>query len=143
MGTPEDLIEWKTGILSTRKAAMRIALYVPAWPPGAAANGIVSYASHLVPALRAIGHEVFVLTSHKTTKDPDPYTVDLKQFGRSPLWQSAMLKLFPETAQFNAGAEPIAAAVKQLTREHAIDILEIENRLVGALPFRGLIWCPL
>jgi glycosyltransferase involved in cell wall biosynthesis len=106
---------------------MRIALYVPAWPPGAAANGIVTYASHLVPALRAINHEVFVLTPHKTTNDEDPHTIDLKLFGLSPLWQSAMHKLFPEAAQFNVGAEPIAAAVKQLFRKHEIDVLEIEE----------------
>ena len=35
---------------------------MPEWPPSGMPNGIVSYASRLVPALRDLGHEVFVLT---------------------------------------------------------------------------------
>ena len=36
---------------------MKIALFVPNWPPGLTPNGIVTYASQLVPALRRLpGH---------------------------------------------------------------------------------------
>jgi hypothetical protein len=54
---------------------MKIALLVPSWPPGFASNGIVTYAAQLVPALRGLGHEVFVLTSHFMGERRDPYAV--------------------------------------------------------------------
>ena len=63
---------------------MKIALLVPSWPPGFSANGIVTYASQLVPALRRLGHEVFVLTACKATGDDDPYTIDLRGFVSPP-----------------------------------------------------------
>ena len=47
------------------------------WPPGASANGIVTYAAQIIPALRQLGHEVFVLTPNCTAKADDPYTIDL------------------------------------------------------------------
>ena len=58
---------------------MKIAIYVPSWPPGSSANGIVTYAAQLVPALRKLGHEVFVITSNFTATTPDAYTVDLNK----------------------------------------------------------------
>ena len=79
---------------------MKIAIYAPSWPPGSTPNGIVTYASHLVPALRRLGHEVYVLTGD-VVGDRDPYTVDLRDFSSEPsLWDRAMFKLAPETAHF-------------------------------------------
>ena len=71
---------------------MKIAIFVPAWPPGFTANGIVTYASHLVPALRSLGHEVFVITPHRTLKEEDPYTIELGNFSIAPrIWSSNLM----------------------------------------------------
>ena len=62
---------------------MKIALYVPSWPPGETANGIVTYASYVVPALRELGHEVFVLTFHNDRNSFDDYAIDLGRLLRN------------------------------------------------------------
>src|SRR2546423_5668788 len=100
---------------------MKIALYVPSWPPGFTPNGIVTYASQLVPALRRLGHEVFVLTPHVAVDNIDPYTIDLRSFASIPnLWHRAMFKLAPEMASFKAASSAIASAVRELIEKHEI-----------------------
>jgi glycosyltransferase involved in cell wall biosynthesis len=106
---------------------MKIALCVPSsWPTGNAANGIVTYASQLVPALRQLGHEVFVLTPHK--EDDDSYTIDLREFSSARnLWDRAMFRLAPERARFNAVSSSIASAVRELVDKRALDVFEMEE----------------
>jgi glycosyltransferase involved in cell wall biosynthesis len=107
---------------------MKIALFVPSWPPGFAANGIVTYASQLVPALRRLGHEVFVLTFAKGAIDDDPHTIDLRSFASAPtLWRRAMFKLAPDTAAFNAASLAIASAINDLVKKHKPDVFEMEE----------------
>jgi glycosyltransferase involved in cell wall biosynthesis len=105
---------------------MKIALYVPSWPPGFVASGIVTYASRLVPTLRQLGHEVFVLTPNKLADDT--YTIDLSAF--VPLvtnFRRAMSKIAPTTTSFSSISNAIFAAVKYLIAKHQIDVLEIEE----------------
>ena len=105
---------------------MKIVLLVPSWPPGFSANGIVTYASQLVPALRRLGHEVFVLTG--TKDDNDPYTLDVRKFTPTPtIWDRAAYKLMPDYAVFKAASARITAAVKYLIAQHEVDVLEIEE----------------
>ena len=107
---------------------MKIAIFVPAWPPGLTANGIVTYASHLVPALRRLGHEVFVITPNKKLADDDPYTIDLHSFSSPPsVISQAMWNLAPATANFEATASPIARAIQYLIEKHKINVFEIEE----------------
>ena len=107
---------------------MKIALLVPSWPPGFSANGIVTYASQLVPALRRLGHEVFVLTACKATGDDDPYTIDLRGFASPPsLWDRAMFRLALDGATFKAASSAIAAAIIDLSAKHHIDVFEMEE----------------
>ncbi len=109
---------------------MRIALYVPAWPSGSRPNGIVTYGSHLVPALRALGHEVFIVTpeARSGSQEKDPYTIDLNQYEvpRS-LWQSAVSRFSPNSALFKAASTQIASAIKDLVNRHQIEVFEIEE----------------
>lgn len=119
---------------------MKIALYVPEWPAGRAANGIVTYASHLIPALRELGNEVFVVTPR--CNEPDPYTIDLTKFSKpSQFWDGILFKVAPEAALFNAVTAPIISAIKYLVEKHQIDIFEMEetNGWVGALSKLDLI----
>jgi glycosyltransferase involved in cell wall biosynthesis len=107
---------------------MRIALFAPSWPPGDIANGIVTYLSNLVPALRRLRHEVFVLTPLKGAECDDPHTIDLQSFApRRSLWDRAKYRLAPETSRFNAAASAIACAVIKLIEEKKIDVLEMEE----------------
>ncbi len=105
---------------------MKIALFVPSWPPGLVANGIVTYASYLVPALRQLGHEVFVLT--RALGEADPYAIDLNKFAPTPrLFDRAMFRLAPATALFNRASSALTSAILDLVEKHQIDVFEIEE----------------
>jgi glycosyltransferase involved in cell wall biosynthesis len=107
---------------------MKIALFVPNWPPGRTPNGIVTYASQLVRALRRLGHDVFVLTFQATEQHQDPYTIDLKQFApTSKFWSRVMFRLAPEATGFNAASSAIAAAVRRLVDQYGLDVVEMEE----------------
>jgi glycosyltransferase involved in cell wall biosynthesis len=106
---------------------MRIALFVPSWPADGAASGIVTYASYLVPALRGLGHEVFLL-SLGNSKNTDPYIICLERFkDRSRISQKVLYKIIPETTHFNAISAAILAASRALVETYGVDVLEIEE----------------
>lgn len=116
---------------------MKVAIYVPSWPAGDVANGIVTYAKYLIPALRQLGHEVFVLS-----RDPlqaDGHTIDISRF-RSwrTTWYRLLFKVLPDRANHGLTAEMLRLAVTQLVQDHGVQLLEIEEsfgwgrELVGA-----------
>ena len=73
----------------------------------------------MVPALRRLGHEVFVLTSYKSADHNDPYTIDLQAYVSAPTFLArAKYKLISETADFNTVSSPIAAATTELAKRH-------------------------
>jgi glycosyltransferase involved in cell wall biosynthesis len=107
---------------------MKIAIYVPSWPPGFSANGIVTYAAELIPALRHLGHEVYVLTSNSTASACEGYTVDLRKFDTHyPFWYRIVSRIFPSHFSHHASAYRIFKAVTELKKHHHLDILEIEE----------------
>jgi len=107
---------------------MKIALYVSSWPPGLKSSGIVTYASQIVPELRQLGHEVFVVTPLKLDNCIDPYTIDLRLFDPGPsLFDRALLKIAYATACFKMTAAPIRRAVKYLVEKKSIDVFEMEE----------------
>ncbi|WP_426413286.1 glycosyltransferase family 4 protein [Bradyrhizobium ganzhouense] len=116
---------------------MKVAIYVPSWPPGDVANGIVTYAKYLVPALRQLGHEVFVLS-----RDPlqaDGHTIDISGFrSLRTIWYRLLFKVLPDLANHRLMAEMLRLAVTQLVQDHGVQLLEIEEsfgwgrELVGA-----------
>ena len=107
---------------------MKIAIYVPSWPPGLLANGIVTYASQLVPALRALGHEVFVLTPQKDVGDLSEYTINLQKFTtKRTVWNRSMFRLIPEVVRFDMASSVIASAIAMLVQEHKLDVFEMEE----------------
>src|SRR5580704_4023851 len=105
---------------------MKIALYVPTWPPGDTPNGIVTYAAQLVPALRRLGHEVFVVTPRKAQDSNDPRVIDLCRFAPTQsFWHHLLAKLDFETAAFNFASSEIASAIRDLVEKHDLDVFEI------------------
>ncbi len=121
---------------------MKIAYYVPSWPPGKAASGIVTYAAQIIPALRDLGHEVFVITPTKA--DDDPHTVDLSAFAYSPsIWARAADKFAPGTVTWRAVAFAIRSAVRSLVHARGIEIFEIEETFGVSLPLSRLRLLPV
>jgi glycosyltransferase involved in cell wall biosynthesis len=115
---------------------MKIGLLVPSWPPGSAANGIATYSSHLVPALRDLGHEVYLLAFR--VDEPDEYTTDLRSFDRSPsLLQRAVARLAPETALFNKVSSMVGRGIEDLAARHHLDVLEMEESFGWSLAASG------
>jgi glycosyltransferase involved in cell wall biosynthesis len=107
---------------------MKIALYVPSWPPGSSANGIVTYAAEIVPALRELGHEVFVLTSDHTADTDDGHTIDLSKIRLSNrLWSRLRSLVIREHFVFSEFAAKLRAAILMLTERSGLDVLEIEE----------------
>src|SRR5262245_26406845 len=107
---------------------MKIAVCVPSWPPGSAPSGIVTYASELVPALRAQGHEVFVLAGYAPADLSNSYTIDVRRFARAPsIIDRVLLKFAPDVGNFRLSTSKIVSAVRSLLREHTLDVVEIEE----------------
>jgi glycosyltransferase involved in cell wall biosynthesis len=107
---------------------MKIALYVPSWPPGKTASGIVTYASQMVPALRNLGHEVFVVTPGKA--DDDPRTIDLNAFAHAPsIWARTVEQLVPGTVAWRGTALAIRSTVRHLMHVHGVEVFEMEETL--------------
>lgn len=107
---------------------MKIGLFVPSWPPGGVANGIVTYAGYLVPALRRLGHQVYVLTNNPTRGYEDPWIVDLRNFSAGArIWNRLMFKVSPAAARFNSTSATIVAAVRELVKNEKLDVLEMEE----------------
>jgi glycosyltransferase involved in cell wall biosynthesis len=105
---------------------MKIALLVPAWPPGFSPNGIVTYASQLVPAFRGLGHEVFVLTASKNCDDQ--YVLDIKRFPHAPkMWDRVAYKIVPDYVTYRSGADRIASGIRHIIAQHSVDVLEMEE----------------
>jgi glycosyltransferase involved in cell wall biosynthesis len=99
---------------------MKIGLFVPSWPPGFDANGIVSYAANIVPALRRIGHEVFVLTPNSAMRDP--YTVELTRPTNQAVWKRLRSRLSPRPKY-----ESLVLAVRRLVEAEKIHVFEMEE----------------
>jgi glycosyltransferase involved in cell wall biosynthesis len=102
-------------------------MYVPAWPPGNSANGIVAYARYMIPALRNLGHDVFILT-WDSNDTGEPHLSLIKPFQKQrPFWNRALFRVAPTSALYFASAAPLASAVKDLVANHGIEIIEIEE----------------
>jgi len=123
---------------------MKIALFVPSWPPGLLANGIVTYASQLVPALRRLGHEVYVLTPLRGAGDDDPQTIDLQPyFLKTTLWDRLMFKLSPDTHFFNRASAAITSPLWELVQSEKLDVFEMEESVGCSLAVSRLHLLPV
>jgi glycosyltransferase involved in cell wall biosynthesis len=122
---------------------MKIAFLVPSWPPGSSPNGIVTYASELIPALRQQGHEVFVLTGQKWG-DEDPYTIDLRRFAPTQtIWDRTAYRIAPEPVFYRRLTIGIIRAIKRLTTIHQWDVLEMEESFGACLAISRLNLLPV
>src|SRR5579863_2940216 len=106
---------------------MKIALYVSSWPPAYSATGIATYVAHIVPALRRLGHRVFILTPN-AAQDGDPWVIDIRKYFKSPsFWRRALLKFGTVGDGVHDAARPIVSAIRDLVNQHQIDVFEMEE----------------
>ncbi len=106
---------------------MKIAIYSPVWPARTESNGIVTYTSHIVPALRSLGHEVYILTS-QSSNPADKFTIDLRQFDEKPsFWQRLLFRIFASSAQYQRDSQRLVRGVSCSIKRYAIEVLEIEE----------------
>jgi glycosyltransferase involved in cell wall biosynthesis len=107
---------------------MKIAFYVPAWPPGRSANGIVTYAAQLVPALRRLGHEVYILSSNLIESHLDKYAIDLNKIDVRPsIFSRLVFRIYPDDFVFHSITTRIGIALQELKAKEGIDIFEMED----------------
>ncbi len=115
---------------SSAEAALRVALYAPAWPGGALPNGIVTYTSHIVPALRSLGVETWVLASLLTPENTDAHARSVSPL-RDPLparlLARARDRFAPGATAERRDALAIAREVQRLERERNIALVEMEE----------------
>ncbi len=111
-------------------AALRVALYTPAWPGGALPNGIVTYTSHIVPALRALGVETWVLASLLAPERTEAHARPVSS-GRDPLPARLIARfrdfLAPGASAERRNAFAIAREVQRLERERRLALVEMEE----------------
>src|ERR1700722_2319112 len=106
---------------------MKIAMYVPSWPPGSTANGIVTYAAQIVPALRSLDHEVYVLTHDLRPDELDEYTIDLSRFQPPDNFRNRIRRKLSRPTAYSIAAPALVRAVQDLVRTKRIDVFEIEE----------------
>ncbi|MEX2209243.1 MAG: glycosyltransferase family 4 protein [Myxococcota bacterium] len=115
---------------ATHARPLRVAILTPAWPVGRIPNGIVTYARHIVPALRAKGVEVYVVTASDGSERPDPY-VSVPRSSRGSLTARAFGRLHhaisPGAPSERRDARSIAREILRLQREHGLDLVEMEE----------------
>ena len=102
---------------------MHVGFYSPEWPPTHAANGIVTYVSHMKDALEKKGHHVTVLTGraiHTSTGETIELSIPRPSLAR---------RLFNRLSAFSnwhvAEGKRLAAAVSRYCAD--IDLLEMEE----------------
>jgi glycosyltransferase involved in cell wall biosynthesis len=124
---PQDPVGARSAV---RAKPLKVVILTPAWPGGQIPNGIVTYAAHVVPALRRQGAEVFVVAGVDGSSFADPRVSVPKPIQVPPL----TLALGRVQELFSRGASAdhlnemaIAGEVNRLLRNHAIDIVEMEE----------------
>lgn len=114
---------------------MKIAYYVASWPPGRAANGIVTYTYNLFSALGRLGHEIFIITPDLAPESvSDIRCFDLKKYWKRGIVNRVIGRMDTEEGFFREMSSAIAVALSDAISLHDIDVLEIEESYGWVLP---------
>lgn len=104
---------------------MHIVLYSPSWPPGGVANGIVTYCSHIKPALEQAGHRVSIISnSHDHVPSDDCYYIDENPTSTRRVLRRLYSQFLP---RYNYFESEVLRLLDKIDRKHKIDIFEIEE----------------
>jgi glycosyltransferase involved in cell wall biosynthesis len=107
---------------------MNIVVFSPTWPKQGDANGIVTYCFNLVSALKSQGHNVYVLAMQVADDAEDfVYSVAYSPSFVEGMWLKLCDYFSPGYSQYYLGAKAIVAGIKNVQKDHVIDIMEIEE----------------
>jgi len=118
---------------------LSIALLTPGWPPEAMANGIISYAGTLIPALQELGVRCNVLTARPMGDRVEPFVHPVRTNDRS-LRSRIMWRLDPAGWPHRSFCRELLRQVRRLHGEQGLGLLELEESygwprlLVGKVP---------
>lgn len=108
---------------------MKIAVFSPHWPIGTGpANGIVTVLHHIVPALRRLGHEVYVISPTVPAQNDDPYLVPIQPRALT-LADKIQRRLKPFAFRYNHYRDAVLKALSDLHARVSLDIFENEETL--------------
>lgn len=112
------------------KRHLTVAFLTPAWPPDAAANGIVSYVDTLTKALRQLGHTPRILTADSVNADFSSHVDSLEFPDRSALARirdGLAFRINPSAALRQSYARALVRAARCAIAEHGVELLEMEE----------------
>lgn len=108
---------------------MNIVIYSPSWPAQSSSNGITTYCSHIIPSLRALGHDVTVITSEIYDNTDDTSLVELKYNTNVAI--RAFLRLIDRVnqgyRQYYLVSRALVQTLESIDKIKKIDIFEIEE----------------
>lgn len=110
--------------------ALRVAFLTPAWPVGAAANGIVTYVDTIAAGLRRQGHTVCILSANSSDADSQP---DVFPVGREDLSALARIRhgltfrINPSAAMRKEFGRALVIAARRAVAERGVQLLEMEE----------------
>lgn len=106
---------------------MNIVVVTPSWPQDGNPNGIVTYYTHLVPAMIELGHEVHVITFRSSDVSENVHVIDYPL----SVFEKLVCKL---VSFFDAGyrqyfinAKSIAYTLEKINAKSPIDIVQMED----------------
>jgi glycosyltransferase involved in cell wall biosynthesis len=104
---------------------MHVALFTPAWPPGAVANGIVTYVAAMRGELMRQGHRVSLFSPDVRVRAPDLHPVAASPTERVVDALVVRVSRRPRTV-FDLGTT-IAATIRRVHARDPIDVVEMEE----------------
>lgn len=106
---------------------MNIVVVTPSWPQVANPNGIVTYYTNLVPALREQGHTVHVVTFEVYKEDSHTHLIDYKL----SFVEKALCKLReyvdPGYWQYYYGSRSICHKIQEIHEASSVDVVQMED----------------
>lgn len=110
---------------------MNVVFLSPSWPKNVDASGIVTYTDYMVKALRARGHNVYVIAQQASVDvESDKYSYYLGGY-RYTVWQKLKAicgEFFSKGyKQYYLGACSILLALKDIQKVAKIDVFEMEE----------------
>src|SRR5215469_15936409 len=113
----------------TQEWPLAPAFLSPAWPLGAAANGIVPYVDGVAAGLRRLGHSPCILSvATEGGPWPDVYPVSPQERSLlSRLLDPLAFRISPQRALLRRYSGELVAAVQRVIAERKLDLLEMEE----------------
>jgi glycosyltransferase involved in cell wall biosynthesis len=109
---------------------LTVAFLTPAWPPDAAANGIISYVDSVTAGLRRLGHTPCILSAHSDQANfpPDVYLLEHQErsaFAR--IRNKLTSRINPSAARRQMFARDLVRATRCAIAERGVELLEMEE----------------